>query len=141
VLIAPAGSMARLAGDGAACCCGPAIEVEFGGVACLRIPPSTPPELAAAVVRALRRRSRSRRTYGCGSSPGSPTFGACMTSLALQVQEGLKRDPHAGDLYVFRGKSGHLIKVLWHAGIGMSLYAKRLERGRFVGLRPEAPKI
>jgi transposase len=32
-----------------------------------------------------------------------------MNSLALQVQERLKRDPHAGDLYVFRGKSGHLI--------------------------------
>jgi transposase len=27
---------------------------------------------------------------------------------------------------------GHLIKILWHDGIGMSLYAKRLERGRFV---------
>jgi transposase len=34
---------------------GEAIEVEFSGIACLRIPPSTPPELAAAVVRALRR--------------------------------------------------------------------------------------
>src|SRR5215471_17571250 len=55
-----------------------------------------------------------------------------MQSLALQVQEGLKRDPHAGDLYVFRGKSGSLIKILWHDGIGMSLYAKRLERGRFI---------
>ena len=31
-----------------------------------------------------------------------------MNSLALQVQEGLKRDPHAGDLYVFRGKRGSL---------------------------------
>jgi transposase len=55
-----------------------------------------------------------------------------MQSLALQVQEGLKRDPHAGDLYVFRGRSGSLLKVLWHDGIGMSLYAKRLERGRFI---------
>jgi transposase len=55
-----------------------------------------------------------------------------MRSLALQVQEGLNRDPHAGDLYVFRGKSGSLIKILWHDGIGMSLYAKRLERGRFI---------
>ena len=27
-----------------------------------------------------------------------------MHSLALQVQEALKRDPHGGDLYVFRGK-------------------------------------
>ncbi len=55
-----------------------------------------------------------------------------MQSLALQVQEALKRDPHAGDLYVFRGKSGSLIKILWHDGIGMSLYVKRLERGRFI---------
>ena len=59
-----------------------------------------------------------------------------MNSLALQVQERLKRDPHAGDLYVFRGKSGHLVKVLWHDGIGMSLYAKRLERGRFIWPSP-----
>ena len=29
-----------------------------------------------------------------------------MNSLALQVQEVLKRDPHAGDLYVFRGRRG-----------------------------------
>ena len=35
-------------------------------------------------------------------------------------------------VYVFRGKRGHLIKILWHGGIGMSLYAKRLERGRFL---------
>ena len=55
-----------------------------------------------------------------------------MNSLALQVQEALKRDPHGGDLYVFRGKSGKLIKVLWHDGQGMCLFAKRLERGRFV---------
>jgi len=55
-----------------------------------------------------------------------------MNTLALQVQEALKRDPHGGDLYVFRGKSGKLIKILWHDGFGMSLYAKRLERGRFI---------
>jgi transposase len=55
-----------------------------------------------------------------------------MQSLALQVQEGLKRDPHAGDLYVFRGRRGSLIKILWHDGIGISLHAKRLERGRFI---------
>jgi transposase len=55
-----------------------------------------------------------------------------MNTLALMVQETLRRNPHGGDLYVFRGKSGKLIKVLWHDGLGMSLYAKRLERGRFV---------
>ena len=41
-------------GQSIAPCGGQAIEIEFGGVACLRIPPSTPPSLAAAVVRALR---------------------------------------------------------------------------------------
>ena len=55
-----------------------------------------------------------------------------MFGLALQVQQGLKRDPHAGDLYIFRGRRGDLVKVLWHDGVGMSLYAKRLDRGRFI---------
>jgi transposase len=52
------------------------------------------------------------------------------------VQQALGRDPHAGDLYVFRGARGDLIKIIWHDGIGMSLYAKRLERGRFLWPSP-----
>jgi transposase len=59
-----------------------------------------------------------------------------MNGLALQVQQGLRRDPHAGDFYVFRGKRGDLLKILWHDGLGMSLYAKRLERGRFIWPTP-----
>ncbi len=55
-----------------------------------------------------------------------------MNGLALQVQEALGRDPHVGDLYVFRGRRGDLIKIVWHDGIGMSLYSKRLEHGKFV---------
>ena len=42
------------------------------------------------------------------------------------------RDPFVGDVFVFRGRSGSLLKALWHDGLGLSLYAKRLERGRFV---------
>lgn len=49
-----------------------------------------------------------------------------MNGLTLQVQQGLGRDPHAGDLFVFRGRRGDLIKVLWHDGIGLSLYANVL---------------
>jgi len=52
--------------------------------------------------------------------------------LALLVQEQLKRDPHSGQLFVFRGRRGGLIKILWHDGQGMCLFAKRLERGRFI---------
>src|ERR1700758_4104092 len=55
-----------------------------------------------------------------------------MNSLALLVQEAFKRDPYAGDLYIFRGRSGSLIKIIWHDGVGLSLYAKRLERGKFI---------
>jgi transposase len=55
-----------------------------------------------------------------------------MQGLALLVQEGLGRDPFAGDVFVFRGRGGSLIKALWHDGVGMSLYAKRLDRGRVV---------
>ena len=55
-----------------------------------------------------------------------------MNSLALKVQEGLGRDPHGGEVFCFRGRRGDLVKILWHDGLGMSLYAKRLDRGRFV---------
>jgi transposase len=52
--------------------------------------------------------------------------------LALLVQETLKRDPHSGHLFVFRGRRGDLIKCLWWDGQGLCLFAKRLERGRFL---------
>jgi len=39
-------------------------------------------------------------------------------SLARLVEEGLKQDPHIGDLYVFRGRRGDLIKIIWHDGQG-----------------------
>ena len=60
-----------------------------------------------------------------------------MNGLALQVEQALERDPHVGDLYVFRGRRGDLVKILWHDGLGMSLYAKRLESGRFVWPRAQ----
>lgn len=52
--------------------------------------------------------------------------------LALLVQEKLMHDPHSGHLFVFRGRRGSLVKVLWHDGQGACLFAKRLERGRFL---------
>src|ERR1700750_3137536 len=40
-----------------------------------------------------------------------------MRGLALLVQEGLGRDPFAGDVFVFRGRAGSLIESLWHDGL------------------------
>jgi transposase len=53
-------------------------------------------------------------------------------SLALQVQQILHRDPLSGHLFCFRGRRGHLLKVIWHDGQGACLFTKRLERGRFL---------
>ena len=53
-------------------------------------------------------------------------------SLAVLVQDYLKRDPFSGQAFVFRSRRGDLIKVLWWDGQGLCLFAKRLERGRFV---------
>ena len=36
-----------------------------------------------------------------------------MQGLALLVQQGLKRNPHCGDLFVFRGRAGSLVKIIW----------------------------
>jgi len=52
--------------------------------------------------------------------------------LAALVQTMLQLDPHGGALFLFRGRRGDLMKVLWWDGQGLCLFAKRLERGRFV---------
>jgi transposase len=61
--------------------------------------------------------------------------------LAVLVQETLKRIPHDGHLFVFRGRRGDLIKVLWWDGQGLCLFAKRLEKGRFVWPSPTDGKV
>jgi len=54
-----------------------------------------------------------------------------MRGLALQVQEGLGRDPFAGDVFVFRAKRTDRIKLLLWDGSGLCLVTKRLEAGGF----------
>ena len=55
---------------------------------------------------------------GCGWRVVWTDMRRGMNTLALQVQEGLGRDPHGGDLFVFRGRRGDLLKILWHDGVG-----------------------
>ena len=52
--------------------------------------------------------------------------------LASLVAQRLNQDPFGGQLFIFRGRKGHLLKVLFWDGQGLVLYAKRLERGHFV---------
>jgi transposase len=52
--------------------------------------------------------------------------------LAALVQDVLKQEPFSGHLFVFRGRRGDLLKVIWFDGQGACLFSKRLEKGRFV---------
>jgi transposase len=46
-------------------------------------------------------------------------------------------DPYSGHVFVFRGRRGDLIKLLWWDGDGLCLFMKRLERGRFIWPKAE----
>ena len=52
--------------------------------------------------------------------------------LAALAEQVLSADPYSGHLFVFRGRRGDLLKVIWWDGQGACLFSKRLERGRFV---------
>ena len=52
--------------------------------------------------------------------------------LGAVVQTVLQQNPFSGHVFVFRGRRGDLIKVLWWDGDGLCLFSKRLEKGRFV---------
>ena len=63
----------------------------------------------------------------CGVTDMRKGF-AGLSALAETV---LRGDPYSGHLFVFRGRRGDLIKVIWWDGQGACLFSKRLERGRF----------
>ena len=52
--------------------------------------------------------------------------------LAALVQQTLGANPFGGQVFLFRGRRGDLVKLLWWDGDGLCLFAKRLERGRFI---------
>jgi transposase len=52
--------------------------------------------------------------------------------LSAMVQTAVEQNPFSGHVFVFRGRRGDLIKLLWFDGDGLCLFAKRLERGRFI---------
>jgi len=62
-------------------------------------------------------------------------------SLAAQAERVLQQDPFSGHPFVFRGRQGDLIKIIWWDGQGACLFSKRLERGRFVWPSPKTGTI
>lgn len=58
--------------------------------------------------------------------------------LSAQVQNVLHEQPFSGHVFVFRGRRGDIVKLLWWDGDGLCLFAKRLERGRFIWPKAES---
>jgi transposase len=63
------------------------------------------------------------------------------TGLSAIAQTVLEQNPYSGHVFVFRGRRGDLIKLLWWDGDGLCLFAKRLERGRFVWPKSESGAV
>ncbi len=61
--------------------------------------------------------------------------------LSAMVQTALEENPFSGQVFVFRGRRGDLIKLLWFDGDGLCLFAKRLERGRFIWPKMETGTV
>jgi transposase len=58
--------------------------------------------------------------------------------LALVQNVFRDQDPYAGSLFLFVNRKGNYVKVLAWDRTGFVLFAKRLERGRFVFPAPDA---
>lgn len=61
--------------------------------------------------------------------------------LAAVAQGVLLQDPFGGHVFVFRGRRGDIIKLLWWDGQGLCLLSKRLEKGRFVWPQADVGKV
>jgi transposase len=60
---------------------------------------------------------------------------------SAMVRTALAANPFCGHVFVFRGRRGDMLKVLWFDGQGLLLLAKRLERGRFVWPQAHSGKV
>jgi len=61
--------------------------------------------------------------------------------LAAKVETALEDDPFSGHVFLFRGRRGNVMKVLWSTGDGLCLLSKRLERGRFIWPQADSGKV
>jgi transposase len=61
--------------------------------------------------------------------------------LSAQVQTVLNEQAFSGHVFVFRGRRGDIVKLLWWDGDGLCLFSKRLERGRFIWPKAESGTV
>ncbi|MGH6675854.1 MAG: IS66 family insertion sequence element accessory protein TnpB, partial [Xanthobacteraceae bacterium] len=54
------------------------------------------------------------------------------TNRPTTRQTKTRRVQCGGHVFIFRGRRGDIVKCLWFDGDGLCLFAKRLEKGRFI---------
>ena len=72
--------------------------------------------------------TNTRIYLACGATDMRRGF----DGLSAQIQQEMSLDPFDGAIFVFRGKSGNRVKLMWWDGQGLCLFYKRLEQGKFV---------
>ena len=76
--------------------------------------------------------SGARIWLACGATDMRKGF----DGLAAIVQLQLAEDPFSGQLFVFRGRRGDRVKLLWWDGDGLCLFSKRSSAAFLCGRRP-----
>ncbi len=61
--------------------------------------------------------------------------------LSSIVETVLEQAPYSGHVFVFRGKRGDLIKLLWFDGDGLCLFQKRLREADSSGRKQRAEQF
>lgn len=82
-------------------------------------------------------RSRTRIWLAAGVTDMRRGF----DGLSAQVQTVLNEQPFSGHVFVFRGRRGDIVKLLWWDGDGLCLFSKRLERSRFIWPKAESGTV
>lgn len=79
----------------------------------------------------------ARANTGVWIAAGVTDMRCGLNGLAAKVEAVLQKDPFSGHIFLFRGRRGDLLKVLYWSDGGLCLLAKRLEKGRFAWPRAE----
>ena len=63
---------------------------------------------------------------------GATDMRKSFNGLGEQIQHVLDENPFSGHLFIFRGRRGDTVKILWADADGLCLFTKRLEEGQFI---------
>lgn len=111
-----------------------AVHIEFPGIAMISIESSAD---CSAVRQVIHLPTGTKIWIAAGVTDMWRGF----DGLSAQVQTVLQQQPFSGHVFVFRGRRGDFVKLLWWDGDGLCLFAKRLERGRYIWPKADSGSV